>query len=167
MKKEARQLSVMVAEWTRDLFKVEGVTVGSKALTVAREHRFDERIKAAKEAPGWMVTTADEINPTQAAQHVSGVLERSRGFWGEHHTDAETRRLLGSRFRDVCLWPQSACRNVSVQSLRRSRNARWQAYGTRYRKAGGDGIFYICQTDSRAIFTRAEAIRILTTRRAR
>nr|AXV46671.1 conjugal transfer protein TraA, relaxase [Arthrobacter sp.] len=103
VKKEARQLSVLVAEWTRDLGKVEGVTVGPKALTVAREHRFDARIKSAQDAPGWMVTTAQEIDAAQAAQHVIGVLERSRGSWGEHHIDAETRRLLGSRFGDVSI----------------------------------------------------------------
>lgn len=116
VKKEARQLSVLVAEWTRDLGKVEGVTVGPKALTVAREHRFDARIKAAKDAPGWMVTTADEIDPAQAAQHVIGVLERSRGSWGEHHIDAETRRLLGSRFGDVTI-PTDLLEQVKARAI--------------------------------------------------
>ncbi len=39
-----------------------------------------------------MVTTADEVDPEAAAQYVIGVLERSRGSWGAHHIDAETRR---------------------------------------------------------------------------
>ncbi|WP_417235521.1 MobF family relaxase [Arthrobacter sp.] len=99
-KKDARQLSALVGEWTRELGQIEGVTVGPEALTVAREHRHDARTQAALDAPGWMVTSADQINAAEEAQAVIATLERARGSWGEHHIDAETRRRLGSRFGD-------------------------------------------------------------------
>ncbi|GAA5226055.1 MobF family relaxase [Paeniglutamicibacter antarcticus] len=115
VKKEARQLSALVHQWKQDLSKVEGVTVGPRALTVAREHRFDARIKAEKENPGWMVNTADEVDPEEAAQHVIGVLERSRGSWGAHHIEAETRRHLGSRFGDVTI-PANLIEQVTARA---------------------------------------------------
>ncbi|MDN5825509.1 MAG: relaxase domain-containing protein, partial [Micrococcaceae bacterium] len=94
MKKDARQLSVLAQEWTRDLGKVEGVTVGPQALAVAREQRGHARTQAALERPGWMVEHANQIDPAEEAQAIIATLERSRGSWGEHHIDAETRRRL-------------------------------------------------------------------------
>ncbi|MGO2533421.1 MobF family relaxase [Arthrobacter rhombi] len=116
MKKDARQLSVLVQEWTRDLGKIEGVTVGPQALTVAREQRGLARTQAALERPGWMVEHAHQIDPAEEAQGIIATLERSRGSWGEHHIDAETRRRLGSRFGDVAI-PQNLVEQVKARAV--------------------------------------------------
>lgn len=115
-KKDARQLSALVGEWTRELGQVEGVTVGRKALIVAREHRHDARIQAAKENPGWMVTRPEEIYAAEEAQAIIGTLERARGSWGEHHIDAETRRRLGSRFGDLPI-PENLVEQIKARAV--------------------------------------------------
>lgn len=116
VKKDARQLSALVEEWTRDLGRVDGVTVGPQALEVARAHRTDARTQADLDHPGWMVTSAEQVDAAQEAQAVIGTLEQARGSWGEHHIDAETRRRLGSRFGDHPI-PAGLIEQVKVRAI--------------------------------------------------
>jgi conjugative relaxase-like TrwC/TraI family protein len=122
VKKEARQLSVLVGEWTDELGSIPGVEVGPAAVEKARAHRHDAREKADRDDPLWMVAHADEIDPGQEAQGIIHTLERSRGVWGEHHIDAETRRRLGSRFGELPIPPllieQVKARAIDQFSLR-------------------------------------------------
>ena len=121
-KKSARQLSALVAEWTEELGQLPGVQVGPAAVEKARSHRHDARDQAAKTNPDWMVTHADELDPEAEAAGVIGTLERTRGVWGEHHIDAETRRRLGSRFGELPIPPalieQVKARAIDQFSLR-------------------------------------------------
>lgn len=115
-KKEARQLSVLVEEWTRELGQVEGVTVGPEALEVARAHRHDARTQSALDAPGWMVENAEEIDAAAEAQAIITTLEQARGSWGEHHIDAEARRRLGARFGELPI-PENLVEQVKARAI--------------------------------------------------
>jgi conjugative relaxase-like TrwC/TraI family protein len=121
-KKEARQLSVLVGEWTEELGRIPGVETGPAAVQKARAHRHDARATADQKDPLWMVAHADEIDPAREAEAVIHTLERSRGVWGEHHIDAETRRRLGSRFGELPIPPalleQVKARAIDQFSLR-------------------------------------------------
>lgn len=121
-KKEARQLAVLVQEWTEELGAIPGVEVGPAAVEKARAHRHDARDKADQDNPLWMVSHADEIDPAQEAEGVIHTLERSRGVWGEHHIDAEVRRRLGSRLGELPIPPalleQVKARAIDQFSLR-------------------------------------------------
>jgi conjugative relaxase-like TrwC/TraI family protein len=115
-KKEARQLSALVAEWTQDLGSIPGVEVGPAAVENARAHRYDARDKADKDQPLWMVAHADEIDPAEEAVGVIHTLERTRGVWGEHHIDAEARRRLGSRFGELPI-PAGLIEQVKARAI--------------------------------------------------
>jgi conjugative relaxase-like TrwC/TraI family protein len=115
-KKDARQLSALVGEWTEELGAIPGVETGPAAVAKARAHRHDAREKADADDPLWMVAHADEIDPAQEAQGVIHTLERSRGVWGEHHIDAETRRRLGSRFGELPI-PPSLLEQVKARAI--------------------------------------------------
>ncbi|MGC0239515.1 MobF family relaxase [Arthrobacter sp. SD76] len=115
-KKSARQLSALVTEWTEELGRLPGVQVGPAAVEKARAHRHDARDMAAKTNPDWMVTHADEVDPETEAAGVIGTLERTRGVWGEHHIDAETRRRLGSRFGELPI-PATLIEQVKARAI--------------------------------------------------
>ncbi|WP_113719740.1 MobF family relaxase [Arthrobacter dokdonensis] len=121
-KKEARQLAALVHEWMEDLGTIPGVVVGPAALEKARAHRHDARDQDGRDDNPWMVAHADEIDPAQEAVEVIATLERSRGVWGEHHIEAETRRRLGSRFGELPIPPalleQVKARAIDQFSLR-------------------------------------------------
>lgn len=115
-KKEARQLAVLVQEWTQELGALEGVEVGPAALEKARAHRHDGRDQDAKKDTPWMVAHGDEIDPAQAAAQVIARLERDRGVWGEHHIEAETRRMLGSRLGELVI-PEFLLEQVKARAI--------------------------------------------------
>lgn len=115
-KKEARQLSVLVDEWTQDLGGIDGVTVGPAALEQARAHRHDARELDSKEAKPWMVAHADELDPAAEAQGIIERLERSRGVWGEHHIEAEALRRLGSRLGEMPI-PSALLEQVKARAI--------------------------------------------------
>lgn len=115
-KKEARQLSALVDEWTEELGRIPGVTVGEEAIEVARAHRHDARDKDAEEAQPWMVSHADELDPAVEAQGVIERLELSRGVWGEHHIEAEALRRLGSRLGELPI-PRDLLDAVKAKAL--------------------------------------------------
>jgi len=100
-KKEARQLSVLVDEWTTELDALPGGVTGPAAVEQARTHRHDAREQAEKDRPLWMVAHADELDPAVEARGVIERLERSRGVWGDHHIRAEATRRLGSRLGEM------------------------------------------------------------------
>jgi conjugative relaxase-like TrwC/TraI family protein len=99
-KKAARKLVDLVNEWTEDFSQVPDMVVGPSAVEKARAHRHDARDAAEREGKP-LVTHADEVDAAAEAAGVIATLERSRGVWGEHHIDAETRRRLGSRFGEL------------------------------------------------------------------
>ena len=115
-KKEARQLSALVQEWTEDLGSIPGVKVGPAAVELARAHRYDAREKDGQEAAPRMVSHADELDPQVEAQGVIERLERSRGVWGEHHIEAEALRRLGSRLGELPI-PTALLEQVKARAL--------------------------------------------------
>ncbi|MDP9890014.1 conjugative relaxase-like TrwC/TraI family protein [Arthrobacter oryzae] len=120
-KKSARRLSELVTQWQQEFAQIPGVLVGPAAIEAARAHRYDAR-NAADRSNTPLVTHADEVDPAVEAAQVIRTLERSRGTWGEHHIDAETRRQLGSRFAELTipkeLFEQVKARAIDQFSLR-------------------------------------------------
>lgn len=62
------------------------------------------------------MTHADEVDPAIEAAGVIRTLERSRGVWGEHHIDAETRRRLGSKFGELPI-PRNLIEQVKARAI--------------------------------------------------
>lgn len=115
-KKEARQLSVLVEEWTKDIAGIPGVVVGPAAVEKARAHRHDARNEDAQgEHLPWMVAHADELDPVVEARGVIERLEQSRGVWGEHHIRAEVTRRLGSRLGEMPI-PEALLEQVMARA---------------------------------------------------
>ncbi|KQR64056.1 hypothetical protein ASF98_11115 [Arthrobacter sp. Leaf337] len=114
-KKAARRLSDLVTEWTEEFSQVPGMVVGPAAIEKAQAHRHDAR-DAAERVGKPLVTHADEVDPEIEAAGVIHTLERSRGVWGEHHIDAETRRRLGSKFGELPI-PKDLIEQVKARAI--------------------------------------------------
>jgi conjugative relaxase-like TrwC/TraI family protein len=114
-KKAARKLVDLVNEWTGEFSQVPGIVVGTAAVEKARAHRHDARDTAEREGKP-LVTHADEVDAAAEAAGVIATLERSRGVWGEHHIDAETRRRLGSRFGELPI-PKDLVERVKARAI--------------------------------------------------
>ncbi|MET3165084.1 UNVERIFIED_ORG: conjugative relaxase-like TrwC/TraI family protein [Arthrobacter sp. UYEF10] len=114
-KKSARRLSDLVTEWQQEFAQVPGVLVGPAAVEAARAHRYDAR-NAADRNNTPLITHADEVDPAVEAAQVIRTLERSRGTWGEHHIDAETRRQLGARFAELTI-PKELIEQVKARAI--------------------------------------------------
>jgi len=114
-KKAARRLADLVTEWIEEFSQVPGMAVGPAAVTKAQAHRHDARDAAEREGKP-LVTHADEVDPAIEAAGVIRTLERTRGVWGEHHIDAETRRRLGSKFGELPI-PKDLIEQVKARAI--------------------------------------------------
>ncbi|WP_432246092.1 MobF family relaxase (plasmid) [Arthrobacter sp. G.S.26] len=114
-KKAARRLSDLVSEWTEEFAQIPGMVVGPAAVAKAQARRHDARDAAERDGKP-LVTHADEVDPALEAAGVIRTLVRSRGVWGEHHIDAETRRRLGSKFGELPI-PKDLIEQVKARAI--------------------------------------------------